>query len=134
MFELFGSVGTLRYSIEPKVGYKLVLRTDRGISDFYYSLIPKAHYVIKPMYKSHISVVRKQTPTKLENWGKYEGRRVEFFYSPIIRNDAVYYWINCFSLELEKIRDELGLDWKGRTKPEGEFNRFFHITIGNLKR
>jgi len=86
------------------------------------------------MYPAHVSIVRKEIPPNLNAWGKYENQEVEFFYSPLIHSGTMYYWINVFSVELEKIRGELGLrvDAPFYQPPEG-FAKTFHMTIGNIK-
>ena len=86
------------------------------------------------MYPAHVSVVRKEVPPNLEAWGKYENKEVEFYYSPLIHSGTMYYWINVFSVDLEKIRQELGLrvDAPFYQPPEG-FAKTFHMTLGNIK-
>jgi hypothetical protein len=131
---LHESVGTLHYSKD--IGYRLVLLVDQGISDFYRSLIPKYYPVNKPMYPAHVTVVRaeKETPIHLEHWGKHEGERVLFKYSPIIGQGKVYYWLNIFCSRLEDVRLELGLPVVSEyTLPPEGFRKCFHCTIGNQK-
>ena len=124
------SVGRLIYSDNP---YKLIVEVDQGISDFYYSLIPKSHRVQKQMYSAHISTIRNEIPINIQFWNKYQNKLVEFEYESFIYNDETYYWLNAYSKELENIRIELGL------KETSEFTRSpdglhkFHITIANTK-
>jgi hypothetical protein len=133
--KLIRAQGVLRYHRGKNGSYKLELVICKGIGMFYRSLIPKWFNVRGQRYEQHISVVRKETPKYPEHWGKYEGKRVEFFYDPedICNNDN-YWWINCYSLPLEAIRWELGLlpKWSDRKPPEG-FGATFHTTLGNTK-
>ena len=114
--------------------YKLIVEADQGISDFYRALIPKYYYAKPQKYPAHISVVRKEVPVNLENWGKYEGEKIEFFYQSYIHIGTVYFWLNVFCCRLEEIRLELGLpvDSPYTLPPEG-FNKCYHMTIGNKK-
>jgi len=131
--KLYPSIGTLRYSNE---GYRLVVEVDQGIVDFYRSLIPKWMHVMGSRYRAHITVVReeKEEPVCKEHWNKYQGEEIEFFYSPVIHQGKVYYWLNCFCKRLEDIRLELGLPVISQyvIPPDG-FSKVFHCTIGNMK-
>jgi len=132
MNDLFQSTGTLQYSKD----WRLVLRVEQDLADYYRSLIPKWMPCQRPRWSAHITVVRqtKETPVHKENWWKYDGDVVDFIYSPFIHQGAVYYWLNVFSKRLEKIRQELGLPFYSQNAlpPEG-FKKYFHCTIGNLK-
>ena len=131
--DLYRSTGTLHYSTG-EVGYRLVLNIDQGLLDYYRSLIPKWYVVSRQRYGAHISVVRKETPKVLEHWGKYEGEKIEFFYSNDLQHDHQYWWLNCFSKDLEKIRKELGLPVSSPyTLPPDGFVKCFHSTVGNTK-
>lgn len=124
------SIGTLIYSNDP---YKLIVSVDNDIGKFYRSMIPKYFNVKIPLYDSHISVVRKEIPIKMEFWKKYHGKEIEFEYESFIYNDNVYWWLNAYSPILEDIRLELGLPICSEfTKSPNGAHRF-HITIGNNK-
>jgi hypothetical protein len=132
--KLYASVGYLHYSQDN--GYKLVVQVDQGISDFYRSLIPRYIPINPPKYKAHVTVVRsyKETPVILEPWGKYEGEAVPFFYSPVIHQGKVYYWLNVFCNRLEQIRMELGMPVTSEyTRPPETFIKVFHLTLANMK-
>jgi len=131
---LYKSIGVLRYEFE--IGHKLVVEVDQQLSDYYRSLIPKFVSTNRPRYSAHITVVRqeKETPVNLEHWGKYEGQEIEFFYSPIIQQGKVYFWLNTFCTKLEDIRLELGLPVVSQyTLPPEGFRKCFHCTIANMK-
>ncbi len=125
------SVGTLRYTDEP---IKLILEVDPGIGHLYRRLIPAYLNVRQPMWPAHISIVRKRTPPNMEAWGRYEGKQVEFQYESYVYNDELYYWLNCYSEELEAIRVELGLKPYGDVSVSPCGSHRFHCTVGNLKK
>jgi hypothetical protein len=131
---LHESVGTLQYSMCPDYGYKLWLRVDQGISDFYRALIPKYVVVYSQMHPAHITIIRRETPLDLTAWGKYEGEQVDFVYSPVVHSSEFYFWLNCFCKRLEEVRLELGLPVSSRfTRPPDGYTKCFHCTIGNCK-
>ena len=126
----FNGSGRLNYSTDP---YKLVLVVDPDLSRYYRSFVPN-HFNVSPQkYPAHISVVRKAIPPNLTVWNKHQNEECQFEYDGIIYNDETYWWIGAQSVELEKIRAELGLPiYSDITKsPDGRHN--FHITIGNTK-
>lgn len=135
---MHNTTGRLKYSIldtKQYKGFKLIVEEiDPGIARFYRSLIPKFQFVRPQMYNSHISVVRKETPTILDFWGEYDGKLVEVTYDSYVHNDDKYYWLNVYSKDLENIRAKLGLQPKDKylLPPEG-FTSVFHMTIGNCK-
>lgn len=132
--DLFESEGFLKYSFEEEYGYKLIVEVDQGVSDFYRSLIPKWVETNRQKYPAHISVVRNEVPLILDNWGKYQGKAVQFTYSNYICNGTVYWWLNAFSSELEDIRLELGLEISSKyTLPPEGYLKCFHITLANMK-
>lgn len=131
---LYNSIGVLKYDIIPSYGFRLVLEIEQDIVDYYYSLIPKYYGVKSQQYKAHISVVRKETPPYLYFWGKYQDRPIRYFWEPTIYHENNYWWLDCFCLELEEIRKELGLWYKGKyTMPPKPWGKYFHCTIGNNK-
>lgn len=126
----YKSIGKLRY------GYtNLVLDIDPDIAKYYRKLIPKSIWLRPQKYDPHISVVRKEkTQPKMEFWRKYEGEKIEFIYSNVIRNSDQYYWLDVWSKRLEEIRTELGLINDSLfIKPLEGFTKTFHITLGNMK-
>lgn len=126
---LFKSTGILRYGKN-----KVIVEIDPGISDFYRSLIPKYLPYNRQLYAPHISVVRKETPPNMEYWEKYEGQPIEFEYDNEIQIGTVYFWLNCFSVRLEEIRQELGLPVSSPyTLPPEGYLKCFHSTLANRK-
>lgn len=127
---MFYSTGTLIYSDNP---YKLIVDVDDEIGNYYRSLIPKYHNVRKPLYASHISVIRNEIPGNISSWKRHSGKDLLFSYENIVYYDEVYYWLNAYSFDLEKIRLELGLtNISDYTMSPDKLHRF-HITIGNRK-
>jgi hypothetical protein len=79
-----------------------------------------------PMWRSHVSVIRGEEPRNKGAWKKFHGREVTIQYFPerAMQNDK-YVWFPAHSVELEDIREELGLRRTPKTP--------FHLTIGNRK-
>lgn len=78
-----------------------------------------------PAWSAHISVIRDEKPRNEKDWMKYEGKKIEFKYSPELEFNGIYVWLPVFCNEALDIREELGL----------RRNPFFdlHLTIGNRK-
>jgi len=141
---MFPATGILHYELTNTAPpYKLIVSIDQAISDYYLSTVPLYHrpYPRPQMHKAHISVVRKETPTNFAAWNKHEGAEIAFEYEHNVRWDGAYYWIDCYSMELEDIRSELELYNKPlhpatyhTPMPENTpYSKRFHITIGNIK-
>jgi hypothetical protein len=90
----YTSIGLLRYSFDPRSNEpKLHVDIDSGIAEMYRALVPKAVRLQRPKFAPHISVVRKEPVPRLDLWGVFEGREIEFEYEPTIYNDEIYYWL-----------------------------------------
>lgn len=129
---LYKSYGVLKYFRDP---FKCIVEVDQDLADYYRKLVPKAVGLRRQGWAAHISVVRNRTPQEFDllKWGKYEGELVGFAYSPIVESDEVYFWINCYSLRLEEVRNELGLPlYEHLNLPQG-YSQRLHCTIGNIK-
>ena len=131
---IYRSVGHLRYSFTEDYGHKLIVEVDQELANFYRSLIPRWFDVNPQKFPAHISVIRHETPIKLEYWGKYEGEEITFVYDPFVYVGNVYYWFNAFATRLEEIRVELGLSNSSRFSRPPDGRRCFHVTIGNSKK
>ena len=100
---------------------------DDEIGKYYRSLLPKAWGVQPPMHTTHVSIVRVfEKPNRLY-WKKYEGSTIEVIYYPSMQTNGLYFWLNCMSDDIERIRKEMGLSIFRST-----FSTH-HITVGNLK-
>ncbi|RTK93317.1 MAG: hypothetical protein EKK64_10430 [Neisseriaceae bacterium] len=130
-FGLHKSKGTLLYGIDDKP--KLIVKIDPDIYFFYRNLIPKSNSYNPQKYSPHISVVRNESPLNMEHWGKYEKKEIEFLYNSNVQKGEKYIWLNVYSLELEKIRNELGLRNDLYEKTHPSYIKTFHITLGNIK-
>ena len=130
---LFEAQGILRYTEKPT--YKCILEIDQEIVNYYRWFLPKCLEINPQKYRAHISIVRKEIPKNLDFWAKYEGKVINFWYQNVIYNGEIYFWLDAYSLKLEKIREELGLSnvWI-YDKPLIGFNKIFHITLGNVKK
>lgn len=126
----YSTTGKLHYSIENGV-YKLIVEVDPGIAALARALTPVK--LNKPKYAPHISVVRHETPTSIDMWGKYEGELVSFDYCPFVHNDEKYYWLQVVSPALVKIRMDLGLPASSLKSRPPDGTEVFHTTIGNTK-
>jgi hypothetical protein len=129
------STGILRYSVEERVGHKLIVEIDPGIAETYRALVPKYVRLQRPRFAPHISVIRKERipEDKLHLWGAHDGKPVEFSYDPTIYNDELYYWLRVYSAALKAVRKELGLDELSELARPPDLHDCFHTTIGNTK-
>lgn len=101
---------------------------DKGLSLYYYSLIPKYYYANRQKYQTHITVVRKDVEkADMVSWRKYDGKVIKVTYSPVIQYSDRYFWLDAWSDDLIRLREELGLP--GVRPPF----KAFHITVGNRK-
>jgi len=127
---MFSSIGQLQYFTNP---YKLIVKIEKQISDYYRSLIPKYIHANKQFYDPHITVIRNEIPTKLDLWEKWKDQEIQFDYENIICNDETYFWLNAYSEKLEDIREELGLPISSQWTRSPDGKHKFHITIANRK-
>lgn len=128
----YNSFGKLEYSKEPII--KLVLQIDQDLSNFYRKLIPKYLHVNPQAYKAHVSVImRGINPPNMQFWEKYQNHVVDFEYCSWIFSDEKYYWLSVVSPELEKIRNELGIESVPKPFLNKGQQHIFHMTIGNTK-
>jgi len=135
---MFESTGILHYETlvgdaDPLYKWKVFLEVDSGISEYYRALLPKWIKTNRQFYAPHISVVRKEQPLKMENWGKHEGEEVAFSYSNIIHFGQTYYWLEAYSSRLIEIRQGLGLYGSNKYSKPPDGKECFHITIANVK-
>lgn len=84
---------------------------------------------------AHISVVRGEVPKNKNLWRKHQDKKINFRYDPeTLNTNGKHWWIEIESLELEEIRQELGLTPKynyleRRTGIKKELP--FHLTLGH---
>jgi hypothetical protein len=130
---MFTSTGILQY--DPGKGTKsfnphwALLICDDDIAR-YYAWHMKKHGVElypnnKGLWGTHVSSLKGEPVLNQELWGKYEGYEVEFHYNHLIRYDnGRHAWVDVYSEDLSKIREELGFAPK----------YWYHLTIGRLVR
>ncbi len=103
----------------------LALELQDDFTAYYRWLFGNRDILLKPNFGSHITV------TKGVNASKYQGEKVNFIYSHLIRvsgdttqdRSNIFYFLDAWSDELIKIRKELGLKTWFK----------FHITIGRVR-
>jgi len=97
---------------------------DKDFGDYYFSLIPKYLHAKKQKYQVHITIVRNFEGVTFD--GHRADEEFEFNYSPIIKDDDRYFYLECWSPVVDKIRLHYGLK-------RHRLNDCHHITIGNKK-
>ena len=127
----FTSSGYLDYSIREGL-YRLVVLVDEELHRFYRSLIPPQYVCRRPKYPPHITVVRRETPLT-DSWGLSHGMEVSFEYDSFIHRGHSYWWLNCYSEELNRLRVELGLPHSCSLTRPPDGTECFHSTLGNEK-
>lgn len=127
---MFTCTGKLIYSENP---YKIIVEVDDEIAKYYRTLVPKYCQIQKPLYTSHISVLRNEVPNNFLVWNKYHDSEIIFEYDNYIHHYGLYYWINVSSSILEKIRVELGLESTSEFTRSPDNGSNFHMTIANIK-
>ena len=134
---LISLTGRLHYSRTPEYGYRLVVELCPGLAAFYRSLIPKWHSPLNGLRaRPHVTIVRRERPSNLSVWNKYEGEIISFEYDPDIQTDGkTYWWLNCYSHRLEEIAEELGMTpFVNYAQPAEGYRKVWHTTIANMKR
>lgn len=123
---MFSSSGQLSYG----PGIRSVVSVDPGIINYYRSLIPQHYCVNRQRYSGHITVVRtgKESPTKMDAWGKHQEAVIQFHYDPHIQQQGVYWYLNVYSEQIGDIREELGLPrFRFADRP------CYHLSLANNK-
>lgn len=130
---MFTSTGILQY--DPGKGSKqfdphwALLLCDNELSRYYAWHMKKHGQEVYPndkgLWATHVSVLKGDEPTNPAAWGKYQDYEVEYHYSHLIRYDnGKHAWVDVYSEDLSKIREELGFAPKF----------WYHMTIGRLVR
>lgn len=131
---MYKSIGKLVYSPRTHLASSerwLVLMADDEISKYYrhlytlqYPYLNAERYgkLTRPVWGTHISVIRGEKVPNFHLWGLANNELVEFEYEPGVQDNKEYYWLKVKCKYLEKIRKEYGLS------PHPRFG--YHLTIG----
>lgn len=106
----------------------VIVECPKDIMDYYHYWLEREEGVKlnKPLFGSHISVVRGEEPAESSKhlWKVCHEEEVEFAYSHEIMNNGEYYWLEIDCMKLNELRETLGLEEKV------QFG--FHLTIGRV--
>lgn len=128
------SIGKLVYSPRTHLSSSerwLVVMCDDEISNYYRHLYTKAYPYLngdragkltRPVWGTHISVIRGEKIPNSKLWGLDANKIIEFEYEPGVLDNQEYYWLKAKCEYLSKLRETYGL------APEPRFG--FHLTIG----
>ena len=126
---LLKSIGKLVYSPSSHLGtYKdwVVLMCDDEISKYYRCLysreFPWKPKLTRPVWGTHISIIRGGDVPKPELWKLDANKIVQFEYEGGIKDNKEYFWLNVKCNYLSLLRQEYGLS------PYPKFG--FHLTVG----
>ena len=127
-----------RPNLKKKPDWWVVLNTDAEICRYYRWWVWRRYMIElkQPSWGAHISVVRnrKPDPDKMHLWKKYQGEKIEFEYSPMIRRSGdttngdrpdSYWFVDVWCNRFTEIREELGLLTEFRGEPIK-----YHMTVG----
>lgn len=128
------STGKLIYSPRTHLSSSdrwLVLMCDDEISKYYRHLYTIAYPYLnaerhgkltRPVWGTHISVIRGEQVPNNKLWRLSENKIVEFTYEAGVLDNGEYYWLKVNCPELEDLREKYGLS---------RYPKFgFHLTIG----
>ena len=123
------SIGKLVYSPRSHLGSNekwLVLMCDDEISLYYRSLFyrefPWKGKLTRPVWGTHISIIRGEYIPNFDLWGLDANKIIEFEYEGGVIDNNEYYWLKVGCPYLSGLRVKYGLS------PEPRFG--FHLTIG----
>ncbi len=128
------STGKLIYSPKSHLGDPskwLVLMCDDEVSKYYRHLYTKAYPFLngerggkltRPVFGSHVSIIRGEKIPKHELWGLDANKIIEFEYDYGVKDNKEYYWLNVKCPYLNLLREEYGLSREPRYG--------LHLTIG----
>lgn len=123
------SIGKLVYSPRTHLSSSdrwLVMMCDDEISKYYrtlfYAEYPWLGKLTRPVWGTHISVVRGERIPNYNLWGLDENKLIEFEYESGVLDNGEYYWLKVKCDRLKEIREQYGLN------PYPNFG--FHLTIG----
>lgn len=123
------SIGKLTYSPRSHLGSNnrwLVLMCDDEISKYYrymfYTEFPWKGKLTRPVWGTHISIIRGEKIPNMNLWGIDSHKIIEFEYEGGVMDNGEYYWLKAKCPYLSSLREKYGL------RSEPKFG--FHLTIG----
>lgn len=123
------SYGKLVYSPKTHLASSerwLILSCDDEISRYYRHLFyrdyPWLGKLTRPVWGTHISVIRGEKVPNYQLWRLDENKLVDFEYEGGVKDNNEYYWLKVHCSYLAGLRTKYGLT------PEPRFG--FHLTIG----
>jgi hypothetical protein len=126
---MYKSIGKLVYSPRTHLADSkrwLVVLCDDAISEYYRTLFyrefPYLGKLIRPVWGTHISVLRNEYVPNYNLWRMDENKIIEFEYEPGVKDNGEYFWLSVRCEYLEDLRERYGVS---------RFPQFgFHLTIG----
>lgn len=104
----------------------LILVVEEELGAYYRALYRREFFyrpkLVRPVWGTHISIVRGSHIPNLDIWGFNNNKIVNFEYEPGVKDNGEYYWLKVSCSELEAVRLAYGLS------PHPQFG--FHLTIG----
>lgn len=104
----------------------LVLMCDEELSIYYRTIFtreyPYLSKLMRPVWGSHISVIRGEKVPNSDIWGIGKDTIIHFEYEPGVQNNKEYYWLKVHCDELGALREAYNLPRQPRFG--------FHLTIG----
>jgi hypothetical protein len=105
----------------------MLLECDDNIGAMYRALYALDYFykprIQKPLWGSHISVIRGETVLDEQTKSKWQDKYIEYSYLPEIQTNGVHFWLPVICPILSGIRKQFGL---GVTPVP------YHLTIGNI--
>ena len=120
-----------RHGMKKKTEWWAVVPVDKEITRYFRWWVQRQFHVTlaPPSWDAHTSIIRGERPPndKMHLWKKYDGKRIEFKYSNVIRQSGdttarpgTYWFVEVDCPFLTEIRNEFGFPSNWR----------LHITIG----
>lgn len=119
---MYPSIGTLRVFTK-----WTLLECDDNIGRMYRSLYSQEYFykptIQKPLWGTHISIIRGETILSNEIKKEIGGLGIQFYYIPNICTNGIHFWLPIICPVLDDIREAFGL---------GPSRVNYHMTIGNI--
>lgn len=123
------SIGKLVYSPRTHLSSSerwLVLMCDDEISKYYRYMFNREYpwkgKLTRPVWGTHLSVIRGEFIPNIKLWGMDANKIVEFEYDGGVIDNGEYYWLKAKCPSLSDLREKYGLPREPRFG--------FHLTIG----